>query len=604
LEVVMAVPGRTLTEVFTNRVAKTPDSVAMKVKEGPDWKPITFREYDAQAREVANGLIALGVAKGDYVGLLSGNRPEWMISDVGVLLTGAITVPVYVTNSPAQVSYILGHAECNVAIVENAHQLEKILQHKADLPSLSKVVVMTGEGVGSDEVVISFEELRKMGTDFAGTSPGELDERIAAIVPEDIATLVYTAGTTGPPKGVILSHDNFAWTLECLGRVLPVGECEHRLLCYLPLSHIFERLASDWGGIKYGFEIWFCESTDKILEYLKQCEPTFFIGVPRIYEKFYSGVNAKYAVHEKKDVIAKALAASLEKVDELQAGHSLSLPLKVKTALFDKLVFSKTREELGMGHVQFAITAAAPITSEVMRFIHALGIDLIEAYGQTEVNGPTAVTPPGKARFGTVGPVIPGMEIKFDPDGEILVKGPNVFVGYHKEPEETAAVLDSDGFLRTGDVGELDEMGYLKITDRKKDIIITAGGKNISPQEIEGRLKVHTLISQAVVIGDKRPFLSALLTLDADASPKWAAEHGLSTTDPVALSSDPKVLEEVTAAVSRVNDDLSQVEKIKKWTVLSSDFTQDAGEITPKLSVRRKIVLERYADQVEAMYAR
>ena len=598
----MAVPGRTLTEVFTNRVAKTPDSVAMKVKDGAEWKPITYREYDTQAREVANGLIALGVGKGDYVGLLSGNRPEWNITDVGILLSGAVSVPVYVTNSPAQVSYILGHAECRVAIVENSHQLDKILQRKADLPNLSKVVVITGEGVGSDEIVISFEELRKMGTDHAGTNPGGLDERIASISPDDVATLVYTAGTTGPPKGVILSQDNFAWTLECLGQVLPLGESEHRLLCYLPLSHIFERLASDWGGIKYGFEIWFCESTDKILEYLKQCEPTFFIGVPRIYEKFYSGVNAKYAVHEKKDIIAKALEASLEKVDVLQAGHSPSLPLKVKTALFDKLVFSKTREELGMGHVQFAITAAAPITSEVMRFIHALGIDLVEAYGQTEVNGPTAVTSPGKARFGTVGPVIPGMEIKFEEDGEIMVKGPNVFVGYHKEPEETAAVLGPDGFLRTGDVGELDEKGYLRITDRKKDIIITAGGKNISPQEIEGRLKVHTLISQAVVIGDKRPFLSSLLTLDADASPKWAKEHGFASSDPAALSSDPKVLEEVAAAVAKVNEDLSQVEKIKKWTLLPNDFTQDAGEITPKLSVRRKIVLEKYADQVEAMY--
>jgi long-chain acyl-CoA synthetase len=600
----MAVPGGTLTEVFVNRVARSPDAVAMRVREGSEWRAISFREYDAQAREVANGLLALGVVKGDYVGMLSRNRPEWNVGDVGTMLAGGITVPIYVTNSAAQVGYILGHAECRVAFVENQEQLDKVLAHKADLSDLGKVVVMTGEGVGSDELVISFEELRKMGVDHAAANPNAVAERTSSVTPDDVATIVYTAGTTGPPKGVVLSHHNFAWTLECLAKVLPLGDCEDRLLCYLPLSHIFERLASLWGGIKYGFDIWFCESTDKILEYLKQCEPTFFIGVPRIYEKFYSGVNAKYAVHEKKDVIAKAVHASLEKVDAMQAGQPLSLPLKVKTALFDKLVFSKTREELGMGHVRFAITAAAPITSEVMRFIHALGIDLVEAYGQTEVNGPTAVTPPGKARFGTVGPPIPGMEVRFEDDGEILVKGPNVFLGYHKDPELTASVLGEDGFLRTGDVGQLDEKGYLKITDRKKDIIVTAGGKNVSPQEIEGRLKVHTLISQAVVIGDRRPFITALLTLDPDSGPRWAGEQGLSTSDPEELASDPKVLEEIGAAVAKVNEDLSQVERIKKWTLLPRDLSQDAGEITPKLSVKRKIVLERYADQIETMYVK
>lgn len=597
----MAVPGNTLTEVFTKRIAATPDAVAFRSKVGADWRPITFREYAAQAREVAGGLMALGVNKGDYVGLLSSNRPEWNICDVGTLLGGAITVPVYVTNSVSQVGFILGHSECKVAIVENRHQLDKILAKAPELPNLHKVVVITGEGAGSDDLVISLDELKKLGAGHAGAHPGDLDARINSVRPEDTATLVYTAGTTGPPKGVILSHGNFAWTIECLGQVLPLGECEHRLLCYLPLSHIFERLASGWGNVKYGFEIWFCESTDKILDYLKQCQPTFFIGVPRIYEKFYSGVQAKYAVHEKKDVIAKALDASLERVDVLQAGQAPSLPLKVKHTLFDKLVFSKTREELGMGQLKFAITAAAPITAEVMRFIHALGIDLVEAYGQTEVNGPTAVTSPGKARFGTVGPVIPGMQIRFEADGEILVKGPNVFQGYHKEPEETAAVLGSDGFLRTGDVGELDGSGYLKITDRKKDIIITAGGKNISPQEIEGRLKVHSLISQAVVIGDARPFLTALVTLDADAAPKWAQEHGLSSSDK-ALNADPAVRAEIQGWVDKVNAELSQVEKIKKWTLLNHDFSQEAEEITPKLSVRRKIVLQKYSDQVEAMY--
>jgi long-chain acyl-CoA synthetase len=600
----MAVPGETLVEMFLNRVARNPDTVAMKVKRGGEWKSITFAEFDNQAREIANGLIALGVGKGDFVSLLSGNRPEWHIADAGILLAGAVSVPVYMTNSPSQVAHVVGHSDSTVAIVEDRLQLDKILQTLDEMPKLRKVVVMDGGDAEGNDQVVTLDYLRQQGRDFAKSNRSALQERLESISPDDLATVVYTSGTTGPPKGAMITHGNFTWTLDCVGRILDFKDASERILCYLPLSHIFERLASDWGGVCFGFEVWFCESIDKLRENLKDCRPTFFIGVPRVYEKFCAGVQTRYATHKKARLISKAVKASLERVELEQAAKRVPLGLKLKCALFDKLIFSKTREELGMDECRFAITGAAPVSPEVIKFIHALGIDLLEAYGQTETNAPTAVTPPGKARIGTVGPPIPGLEMKFDFDGEILVRGPNVFQGYYKDPVSTAAALMEDGFLRTGDVGELDQAGYLKVTDRKKDIIITAGGKNIAPQEIESRVKLSALISQAVVIGDGRPFLSALFTLDSDAVTKWAGENGVEFAELSDLSANLKVLRAIEVEVQKVNEGLSQVEKIKRWTVLPQDFTQDAEEITPTLKVKRKTITQKYGDVIESMYVK
>jgi long-chain acyl-CoA synthetase len=599
----MTVPGKTLVEIFLNRVAKTPDLVAMKYKANGRWNPITFREYGQQAREVANGLISLGVEKGDCVALLSTNRPEWHISDVGIMLTGAFTVPVYPTNSPPQVAYVVGHSESKVAFVENRDQLEKVLKTKDELPKLATIVVFTGEGAGESAGVLSFEELRRLGREQAKSYPTVLENRMSSIRPQDLATVVYTSGTTGPPKGVMLSHGNFAWTLESVIKVLPFRDGTDRLLSYLPLSHIFERLASEWEGIYNGIEVWFAESLQKLKENLEECRPTIFIGVPRVYEKFHMGLNAVIANHPKKNLIERAIATGLEKVELEQAGKSVPLGLKLRYALLNRLVLSKLRHGLGMDQVRFAITGAAAIEPEIIRFVKALGIDLLEGYGQTEDNAPTSVNPPGKARIGTVGPPLPGLEVKFDKDGEILVRGPNVFQGYFKNESATKEALTEDGFLRTGDVGELDRAGYLKITDRKKDLIKTAGGKYIAPQEIENRLKFDPLISQAVVIGEGRPYPTALLTLDPDVAPNWAKEQGIEFDDITDLSANEKVLKAVQAVVDRLNEGVSQPEQIKKWTLLPRDFTQEADEITPTLKVRRKIVSEKYKDAIDRLYA-
>jgi long-chain acyl-CoA synthetase len=599
----MTVPGKTLVEIFLNRVAKTPDLVAMKYKTNGRWNPITFREYGQQAREVANGLISLGIEKGDCVALLSTNRPEWHISDVGIMLTGAFTVPVYPTNSPPQVAYVVGHSESKVAFVENRDQLEKVLKTKDELPQLATIVVFTGEGAGESAGVLSLEELRRLGREQAKSYPTVLENRMSSIRPQDLATVVYTSGTTGPPKGVMLSHGNFAWTLESVIKVLPFRDGTDRLLSYLPLSHIFERLASEWEGIYNGIEVWFAESLQKLKENLEECRPTIFIGVPRVYEKFHMGLNAVIAKHPKKNLIERAIATGLEKVELEQAGKSVPLGLKLRYALLNRLVLSKLRHGLGMDQVRFAITGAAAIEPEIIRFVKALGIDLLEGYGQTEDNAPTSVNPPGKARIGTVGPPLPGLEVKFDKDGEILVRGPNVFQGYFKNEAATKEALTEDGFLRTGDVGELDRAGYLKITDRKKDLIKTAGGKYIAPQEIENRLKFDPLISQAVVIGEGRPYPTALLTLDPEVAPNWAKEQGIEFDDITDLSANEKVLKAVQAVVDRLNDGVSQPEQIKKWTLLPRDFTQEADEITPTLKVRRKIVSEKYKDAIDRLYA-
>lgn len=600
----MAVPGTTLVEIFLNRVAKTPDLVAMRTKESGQWKPTTFRDFAELSREVANGLVSLGIEKGDNVSLLSKNRTEWHVADVGTLLAGACTVPVYVTNSPPQVAYIVGHSESKVAIVEDLDQLEKILKTKDEVPKLQKVVVMTGEGAEENEWVISFDELRRLGREYAASNPSTLDERIASVKPEDLATIVYTSGTTGPPKGAMLSHGNFAWTLDSVGKVLPFNDGAERVVSYLPLSHIFERLTSDWGGIYHGVEVWFAESIEKLLDNLKECRPTFFIGVPRVYEKFYMGLKAQIAQHPKKELIGKALAGSMEKLELKQAGKSVPIGLGLRTAVLDRLVLSKLRHGLGMDNVRYAITGAAAINPEILKFVHAIGIDLLEGYGQTEDNAPTSVNPPSRARIGTVGPPIPGLEVKFDTDNEILVRGPNVFKGYFKNEKATQETMTGDGFLRTGDVGELDEAGYLRITDRKKDLFKTAGGKYIAPAEIEGKLKFAPLISQAVVIGDNRPFPTALVTLDPEVAPKWAKEQGIDFEDITELGENEKVLAAVQQIFDEVNGGLSQPERIKKWTLLPRDFTQDAEEITPTLKVRRKTITEKYGDLIDRMYAK
>ena len=600
------VTGSTLVELFANRVAASPDAVAMRTKSGDAWTPLTYRQLAARVREAANGLLSLGVPASSCVSLLSRNRVEWILSDLAILTAGARSAPVYVTNSPRQVGHVLGDSSSSVAIVEDRDQLDKVLKVRDDLPLLKAVVVISGEGAGEEPGVMSFDELCKLGADYASGHPGAIDERVAAIQPDDIATLVYTSGTTGEPKGAMLSHSNFVRTAAAGIQVMRLKGEGDRLISYLPLSHIFERLIGEWVAIMLGAEVWFAESIEKLVSNLKDCRPTLFVGVPRVYEKFHAGVQANVAKQPpiKRTLINQAVAAGKARGALVQAGKPVPFGLARKHALLDHLVLSKLRHELGMDACQLAVTGSAPISTEVLSFVHALGVKLVEGYGLTETTAPVSVNPDTAIRIGTVGPPLPGVEVRFDDDGELLVRGYNVFQGYFGNPDATASAMTADGFFRTGDVGRFDQAGYIVITDRKKDIIVTAGGKNVAPQPLEERLKSHALISQALVIGDRRPFITALITLDADAVTVWAKEQGISFTDVTELSANPKVLEQVGGAVDRVNAELSHAEGIKKWSVLPRDFSLDAEEITPTFKVRRSLINVKYAAVIDRMYVK
>lgn len=597
--------GTTLVEVFNNRVTRTPDAVAMRTKRGGVWIPLTYAQGALQARELASGLVSLGVAPGTCVSLLSNNRAEWILCDVAVQLAAGRTAAIYATNSPRQVAHVIGDSGSGVVFVEDTDQLDKVLKVRDELPGLKTIVVISGEGADARRGVISYEELRRLGREHAAANPSALDERMALAAPDAVATLVYTSGTTGEPKGAMLTHDNFVRTVEAGVAVMNLDDRqEHRLISYLPLSHIFERLIGEWVCIYLGGEVWFAESIDKLAANLKECRPTLFVGVPRVYEKFYAGVRANVAKQPpvKRILVTKAIAAGQATVALEQAHKPIPARVALLHRLLDHLVLSKLRHEMGMDACRLAVSGAAPLSAEVLTFVLSLGIRLVEGYGLTETTAPVSVNPYTDIRAGTVGLPLPGTEVRFDPDGELLVRGYNVFKGYFSDEAATAAAFSDDGFFRTGDVGEFDADGYIRITDRLKDIIVTAGGKNVAPQVLEERLKSDPLISQAVVVGDRRPYLVALITLDPEAAPKWAADHQIAFSDAGELAASPLILQAVGAAVERVNAGLSRVEGIKKWTVLDRDFTLDAEEITPSLKVRRKVIMEKYNAAIDRMY--
>ncbi|HVL89473.1 MAG TPA: AMP-dependent synthetase/ligase [Actinomycetota bacterium] len=594
----------TVVSLFLKTVAERGDAVAFKVKRGGEWQSISWIEYASDVQKAANGLLSLGLGAEDKVAILSLNRPEWHMADVATMALGGVTVPIYVTNSPPQVSYIVGHSEAKVIVCENAGQVEKILKTRNELPELKKVVVIDTDGATLDGFVMSWADLLAAGDEFGKQNAGRFEEQVKAIKPEQLATLVYTSGTTGPPKGAMLTHDNIVWTCESLNKALE-GQPDDRSLSYLPLSHIAERVTSHMMQIWRGSETWFAESLDTLREDLQACRPTIFFGVPRVWEKFYAGIkNLLDNLPEEQRVKAEqAVQLGLKRVEATQAGSSLPDELEAAYQQADAQLFAIARAALGLDQARAMISGAAPINPEVLRFFHAIGLPVAEVYGQTEDCGPTSINRPDAIKIGTVGPAIDGVEIKIAEDGEILVKGGNVGPGYYKNPEATTELIDEDGYMHSGDVGELDEEGYLRITDRKKDLIITAAGKNIAPQVLENMLKHSPWISQAVVIGDARPYLTAILTLDQEKVTAFAEQKSIPHGDFAELARHPDILQLVETSVQEVNEQLSRVEQIKKWTVLERDFLQEADEMTPTMKVRRRAISDKYTDLIESMYA-
>jgi long-chain acyl-CoA synthetase len=574
---------------------KMPDHPAYHVKRGGAWHPTTWRQYAAEVNAAGKSLMALGVNASDRVTILGFNRPEWVIMDVGAMSIGAVPAGIYTTNSPAECRYIIDHSESPVLLLEDHDQWAKINEVRHQLPALRHVVMMKDADPVDDDLVMSWEEFMAKGE---GVSDEDYQARFDAVEIDDPATLIYTSGTTGPPKAVMLSHDNLAWTAKTGVPAFGLNASD-RGLSYLPLSHIAEQMFTIHIPATTGNTVYYAEAIDKLAENIKEVRPTYFAGVPRVWERFYAGVNEQlgHATGVKAKIAEWAMGVGRKANALRMRGEEPSGMLAAQEKVADTLVLSKVRDALGMSDCHTYITAAAPISPEIQEFFSAFFV-LNEIYGQSEDCGPTAMTSPGKTRFGTVGPAFPEVDVRIADDGEILVKGRNVFLGYFKDEAATKETL-ADGWLYSGDLGEFDNDGFLTITGRKKDIIITAGGKNVAPKNLEGGIKNHPLISEAVVIGDRRKYLTVLVTLDEEAAAAYLEKHGLD--GPAHESSHIRA--EIQAAVDLLNAEYARVEQLKKFAILPRQLSIEGGELTPTLKVKRNKVAEHFSSEIEAMYA-
>jgi len=538
-------------------------------------------------RRAAQALLAFGIEGGDVICILGNNRPEWCEMDLGAMCINAIPAGIYQTCSGEEISYILNHAEAKILLLDTQTQWDKVNAIRDQLPHLKRVVLMSGLNI-DDALTQSWEDFLTSGD---AVEASKIDDSVAALKPNDPATFIYTSGTTGPPKAVMLSHNNLAWTAEAARDV--VGQTHlDTSLSYLPLSHIAEQMFTLHAPITTGARVYFAQNIEKMPDNLKEVQPTIFFGVPRVWEKFHAGVagKLKLATGAKAKLVAFAQRTGTKVSDLRCQGKPITGLLAFKYKLANKLIFSKLKPAIGMGNARICVSGAAPIAPDVLKFMASLDVVILEVYGQSEDTGPTSFNLTGQTRFGTVGRRLAGVDVKIAEDGEILVSGPNVFLGYYKDEEATNATLDADGWLYSGDLGAFDADGYLTITGRKKDIIITAGGKNIAPKNIEAALMEHEAVSQAVVIGDRRKFLSAVMTIN----PEMLAEK----------SGDTAAFEaSVSAHIEEINKRFARVEHIRKFSILPRELDQENDELTPTMKIKRRIVYDNWADIIDGMYA-
>ena len=589
--------AETIVSVFVDTASANGGRVALRWRVGEQWSQLTWGEYERQVREVAAGLSRWDLVPGDRVAILAANQPDWHVVDLAVLSLGLVSVPVYPTSSADQVAYILRHSGARLCVVD-ADQVAKIRLHQGELSDLSDVVVMSKAPDASRCVALA--AIRDAGVSVLAADPGIVARHRAALGGSDLATLVYTSGTTGAPKGVMITHANIMATMRSLRSLVGVGP-EDRFLSFLPLSHITERCISHFGQITGGAETWFAQSFATVADDMKACRPTLFFAVPRVWEKVRQGIVEE--VHHAR-APARWLAAGYVG-GAVARPHPSRLAAKASAAkhrALMPLVGPVLRRRLGLDRARLMACGAAPVAPELLHWLAAVGLRVAEGYGQTEACMATSFNRPGAIRIGTVGPPVPGVTVRIAPDGEVLARGDNVCAGYWQDDAASADLVDTDGWLHTGDLGTVDPQGYLTVTGRKKDLIITSYGKNVAPEAIEKRLRADRIISQAVVVGDDRPYLTALLTLDNDAVSEWAArEHR--TLDLEALTDDPGLQAEVERIVQRVNAERSHPEGIRQWRVLPHELTVAAEELTPTLKVRRGVVAEHYRALIDEMYA-
>jgi long-chain acyl-CoA synthetase len=570
------------------------DRVAARRKVDGEWTEITYGEVGDTINEIALGLVDLGIEPGDRVGILADTRLEWTLASYGISAAGGVVVPIYPTNSPHECQWVAGNSEAKAVVVENEGQAAKIKEIRGELPSLEHVIGME-PGIGD----VSLEDLRARGRNG---DAAELESRQSAIEPDDPYTIVYTSGTTGPPKGSVLTHHNAMTVCDIVEKLEFVQPGEVTYL-YLPLAHVFALLAQLASFDQGTAIVYLGGDTKQILAEIIETKPTYLPSVPRIFEKLYAAAMKlqEQASEEDRERFQKAIKIGVEVRRRQQRGEPVPDELKGPFEQADKEIFSRVRDLFG-GQIRQAVTGAAPIAPEILEFFYAAGVPVLEGWGMTETTGVGTVGTLEDFKFGTVGKPLPGVELKIsDEDGEILMKGPNVFKEYWRNPDATAETFDEDGWLKTGDVGSIDDEGFLKITGRKKDIIITAGGKNLTPSNIENDLKQSRFISQAVMYGDRKPFPVALITLDPEEIIPWAKEQGL-PEDMGELAETEQARELVQKELDRANSNYARVEQIKKFTILDHDLSIESGELTPTLKVKRNVINDRYEDLFESMY--
>jgi long-chain acyl-CoA synthetase len=584
----------TLADLLPLAAERYGGAPAVRSKEGGLWKDQSFDQVRDTARALGLGLVDLGVEKGDKVSILANTRPEWTYVDFAALSVGAVVVPIYQTNSPEECQYVLENSDAKVVVVENDEQLEKVRAVRERLPLLEHVVRMTGES----EDAISLEQLASRG---GRREDSEWERRWRAVTPEDVCTFIYTSGTTGPPKGCVITHGNYRAMLDMVNET-SVIESEDVTYLYLPLAHSFALLIQ-LGSFDLGATIAYWERDPlKIMPNMAELKPTYFPSVPRIFEKIYTTATSAMEKEGglKKAIFDWSIGVGKKMRDVERSGREPGFLLRKQYGFADKKVLSKIRGLFG-GQLRLAVSGAAPINPDILRFFDAAGVLVLEGWGMTETSTAATISSPDDFKIGTIGKPFPGCDVRIADDGEILVKGPNVFQGYYKNDEATAETI-VDGWLHTGDLGEVDSEGFISITGRKKDIIITAGGKNITPANLENEIKQHPLVSQCVVVGDRKPYLVALVTLDPEEAAAYAKENGL-PEDPAQLAENGDVRASIEEHLAKVNEKFARVEQVKKIAILRQDLTQEAGELTPTMKVKRAAVVDKHEDEIEKLYA-
>lgn len=582
----------TIVARLFEQAAQRPQAPAHVIKSDGAWRAISWQAYADEVVRAGKALIASGFAAGETTAILGSNRPEWAVFHIATMAAGGAPAGIYTTSSSEEIRYIVGHAEARLLLVEGAEEWQRVAAVRSQLPELRCVVTMRGAPEIDDDLVVPWETFLARAE---STSDAAWDDRAAGLKMDDLATLIYTSGTTGPPKGAMLSHRNLAWTSQKVAELVG-ARADDWALSYLPLAHIAEQLLTIHAPPTTGSAVYFAESLEKVPENLVEVQPTIVFGVPRIWEKFHAGIMARLeqAPRHRRLLMEWVRRVCARVNDAKNRGRAPSTAARAQYELADRLVLSKLKPAIGLANARECVSGAAPVQKEILEFFASIDVVIREVYGQSEDCGPTALNLPGRTRLGSVGQPLPGIQVRLADDGEILVRGPNVFMGYLKDGAATREAL-VDGWLRSGDLGRFDADGFLYITGRKKEIIITAGGKNIAPKNIEGALKTCDLVAEAVVIGDRRRYLTALIALDEEAAARYHDEG-------VAPHESEWIQRRVRAAVDEVNAELARAEQIKRFRILPRPFSIEEGELTPTMKIKRNAVARNFADAIEAMY--